>query len=102
MPVRWTRNAANDLTRIVERIQANGRASKRSARKASKIIAKRVVRKMYTAIGELSKFPQRGRIGLVSNTRELSLLPWPYIAVYEILQEQVHVLRIRHTSQDWP
>jgi plasmid stabilization system protein ParE len=35
-------------------------------------------------------------------TRELVFAPWPYIAVYEIIQNEVQVLRIRHASQDWP
>jgi len=39
---------------------------------------------------------------LASDTRELVFAPWPYIAVYEIIEGQVHVLRIRHASQDWP
>ena len=50
----------------------------------------------------LRTFPQRGRIGLAKDTRELVFAPWPYIAVYEIIEDQVQVLRIRHASQDWP
>lgn len=46
--------------------------------------------------------PARGRIGRAPSTRELVFPPWPYIVVYEILDSEVHVLRIRHASQDWP
>jgi toxin ParE1/3/4 len=67
--VRWTTNAANDLTRIVERI-----------REENSEAAQRVARTIYTAIGELRQFPHCGRIGLAENTRELVFSPWPYIA----------------------
>jgi len=91
MHVRWTTNAANDLTRIVERIRVDNPAA-----------AQRVARTIYSAIAELRKFPRKGRTGLAENTRELVFAPWPYIAVYEIVEDQVQVLRIRHAAQDWP
>ena len=90
MRVRWTTNAANDLTHIVERIREDNPAA-----------AQKVAKRIYTAIAELRKSSNRGRIGLADNTRELVFPPWPY-AVYEIIEDQVHVLRIRHASQDWP
>ncbi|MGA2590093.1 MAG: type II toxin-antitoxin system RelE/ParE family toxin [Bryobacteraceae bacterium] len=91
MRVRWTPNAADDLARIVERIRQDNPAA-----------AQRVATRIYTAVAELRKFPLHGRIGLANNTRELVFPPWPYIAVYEIIEDQVQVLRIRHASQDWP
>jgi len=53
-------------------------------------------------IANLRRFPLRGRLGLAPGTREIVYPPWPYIAVYEISGDQVHVLGIRHASQDWP
>jgi plasmid stabilization system protein ParE len=91
MRVRWTTNAADDLACIVERIPESSPAA-----------AQRVAKKIYTSVAELRKSPRRGRIGLADNTRELVFAPWPYIAVYEIIEDQVQVLRIRHASQDWP
>jgi toxin ParE1/3/4 len=89
--VRWTTDAANDLTSIIERIRKDNPAA-----------AQKVAKRIYIAIADLRKFSNRGRIGLAYNTRELVFPPWPYIAVYEIIEDQVHVLRIRHASQDWP
>lgn len=89
--VRWTTNAADDLSHIVERIRAENPEA-----------ARRVARTIYTASAELGQFPHRGRIGLAENTRELTFPPWPYIVVYEVIQDQVQVLRIRHAAQDWP
>jgi toxin ParE1/3/4 len=89
--VRWTTDAADDLARIVERIREDNPAA-----------AQRVANTIYSGVAALRTFPNRGRIGLVRDTRELVFAPWPYIAVYEIVEDQVLVLRIRHTSQDWP
>ncbi len=91
MRVRWTTNAASDLTRIVERIRAE-----------SPEAALHVARTIYNGVAELRRFPRRGRLGLAENTRELVFPPWPYIAVYEIGEDQVVVLRVRHASRNWP
>jgi plasmid stabilization system protein ParE len=64
--VRWTTNAANDLTLIVERIRKDNPAA-----------AQRVAKTIYSAIAELRRFPNRGRIGLAENTRELVFAPSP-------------------------
>lgn len=55
---------------------------------------------IYKGIAGLRSFPNTGRIGLANNTREL--ICGSYIAVYEIIDDQVQVLRIRHAAQDWP
>ncbi|HTX37688.1 MAG TPA: type II toxin-antitoxin system RelE/ParE family toxin [Bryobacteraceae bacterium] len=91
MRVRWTTTAAADLAHIVEYIRKDNPAA-----------ARRVAQIIYQSIGRLQRFPNSGRIGLAENTRELVFSPWPYIAVYEIIDDQVQVLRIRHAAQDWP
>lgn len=91
MRVRWTANAANDLASIVNYI-----------RKDNPEAARRVAKTIFDGVSELRTFPSRGRVGIVDDTRELVFAPWPYIAVYEIVDDQVRVLRIRHASRDWP
>jgi addiction module RelE/StbE family toxin len=91
MRVCWTTDAADDLARIVEYIREDNPSA-----------AQRIARTIYEAVASLRTLPERGRIGRAPNTRELVFAPLPYIAVYEIVANQVQVLRIRHTSQDWP
>ena len=91
MRVRWTATAADDLAHIVEYIRKDNPAA-----------ARRVAQTIFQAIAGLRTFPNRGRIGLAENTRELIFSRWPYIVVYEIIGDQVQVLRIRHAAQDWP
>ncbi len=90
-PVRWTTNAADDLSNIVEYIRKDKPES-----------ARRVAETIFRAVSELRTFPNRGRVGLAPDTRELVFPPWPYIAVYQVLVDQVQILRIRHASQPWP
>src|SRR5437899_6984725 len=85
------KSAADDFTRIVERIREDNPAS-----------AQRIAQTIYNGLSALRTFPNRGRVGLAKGTRELVFAPWPYIAVYEVVADQVQVLRIRHASQDWP
>jgi len=91
MPVRWTTEAADDFTQVVERILADNPAA-----------AHRLAQIIYQGIALLETLPDRGRIGRAEHTRELVFPPWPYIVVYEIVEGQVQVLRVRHASQDWP
>jgi toxin ParE1/3/4 len=91
MSVRWTASAADDLARIVEHILPDNPAA-----------ARRVAQRIIEGVRDLRDFPNRGRIGLVEDTRELIFSPWPYVAVYEVIEDQIIVLRIRHTSRNWP
>ena len=88
--LRWTPEAAVDFEHLVERIRAENPAA-----------AHRTARRIYQAIEILKVFPMRGRLSLVSDTRELVFPGLPYIVVYEIADEQVHILRIRHGAQDY-
>jgi toxin ParE1/3/4 len=46
-------------------------------------------------------FPNRGRSGQVSGTREIVLAPLPFVVVYQV-DDEVQVLRILHAAQQWP
>jgi plasmid stabilization system protein ParE len=89
MRVRWTEAAAEDLARIVQYIAEDKPEA-----------ARRVAQKIFEGVAALGAFPARGRTGFAENTRELLFPPWPYIAVYETIGDQVHVLRIRHAARD--
>jgi toxin ParE1/3/4 len=81
----------NDLRRITDYI---GRDDPRAAA--------RVASRIFDEVMALDTMAHRGRSGEVDGTLELVFHPWPYIAVYRIIGEQVRILRIRHAAQDWP
>ena len=60
------------------------------------------VRKLYDAARSLKQMPHRGRIGLKAGTRELVLAPLPYIIVYGVEPDMVHIFRVLHAAEDWP
>jgi toxin ParE1/3/4 len=90
MRVRWTTEAADDLERICDYV----------ARERPEA-ARRIALDALRAIGDLRTFPNRGRPGRVQGTREL-VLTRPFLAVYEVREEEVQVLRILHGARQWP
>ena len=91
MELRWTEKAAEDLEHITDYLFENapGRAAE-------------VVRQIYDVPSALLRFPFRGRPGRVEGTRELVLASLPYILVYQITGDVIHVARILHGSRRWP
>jgi plasmid stabilization system protein ParE len=57
------------------------------------------IRQLYDAARSLKYFPNRGRNGQNPGTRELIMAPMPYIIVYGIETDTVHIFRVIHTSR---
>jgi len=91
MELRWTEEAAADLEHITDYLFQN--APERAAE---------LVRGIYNAPAALLTFPYRGRAGRKEGTRELVLSSLPYIVVYQITGEVIHIVRILHGAQKWP
>jgi plasmid stabilization system protein ParE len=85
----WTEGAADDLAGIVDYI-----------RRDNPDAGRRVARIIFEEIMSLTTMPYRGRKRLTDNSRELVLAPWPYVAVYEVIEDKVYVKAIRHTSRN--
>lgn len=91
MELRWPQRAADDLENLADYLFHN--APWRVAE---------LVRGLYEAPGALLAFPNRGRPGRKSGTRELVLTPLPYIVVYQISGDVIYIVRIIHGAQKWP
>lgn len=90
MRVRWTEPAARDLTHICDYLEEHN----------SSAVARRVALSIHERVSALVEFPERGREGRKSGTRELILTGLPYLAVYRIRGEAVEILRILHGAQN--
>ncbi len=91
MQVRWTTAAASDLENIADYLFEKTPQN-----------AARLIREICDAVFALRIFPNRGRPGKKSGTRELVLPSLPYIVVYQVASDVLHVARILHGAQDWP
>jgi toxin ParE1/3/4 len=91
MDLRWTEEAVTDLERIADYLfeKTPGHAPE-------------LVRAIYNAPATLLSFPYVGRLGKKQGTRELVLAPLPYLMVYRISGEVIHIARILHGAQKWP
>jgi toxin ParE1/3/4 len=64
--------------------------------------AAELVLEVYNAPATLLAFPHSGRPGRKAETRELVLSPLPYVVIYQITGDVIHVARILHGAQRWP
>src|SRR3954465_6661299 len=83
MRIRWTPEAAGDLEQICSWIEER-----------SPKAALGVAREIRTRIQELRKHPRLGRPGQVEGTRELVLTGLPYLAIYDVQNDAIRVLRV--------
>lgn len=91
MKLEWSAFAFSDREGIFDYIEAD---SPRAAVAVDDAIAE--------AAGRLLDFPESGRIGRISGTRELVVTGLPYILAYNIRDDVVRILRVLHGAQQWP
>ena len=60
-----------------------------------------VDRAISTALSRLILFPSSGRLGRITGTREVVILP-NYILVYMLRDDTIVVLHVLHASQQYP
>jgi len=92
MKVTWTKLAKQDLERIHFYIA-----------KDDKTAALKVISRIYNSVHtQLVIAPLSGREGRVKTTRELVLSDIPYIITYRVVDEEIQIVRVLHTSLQWP
>jgi toxin ParE1/3/4 len=87
----WSVWAQADREAIFDTIEAD---NPRAAAANDKRIADR--------INSLQRLPMSGRPGRVAGTRELVIARTPYIVAYRISGDAVRILRVLHSSRQWP
>jgi toxin ParE1/3/4 len=91
MKVIWSKRAVADLGHICDYILLNN--PKAATRTADRIEA---------ATKRLRRFPNIGRPSDIAGTREIVVPGVAYLVVYRIAPQTVEILRIFHTSRNWP
>jgi toxin ParE1/3/4 len=91
MQVRWLRSALKNLE------QAHNYIAKEDPDAALKLVIK-----IQVAVEQLTEFPQMGRAGRVKGTREVVIIHTPYILIYRIKGNTAEILRVLHSSRQYP
>jgi toxin ParE1/3/4 len=87
----WSVWAQADRDAIFDTIEANNP-------RAAIAIDKRISDRVKT----LQRLPRSGRPGRIEETRELVITRTPYIVVYRMTGDSVRILRVLHSSRQWP
>jgi toxin ParE1/3/4 len=87
----WSAFALSDRDDIFDYIEAD---SPRSAIRVDEAIA--------NAAERLINFPESGRPGRITGTRELVVSGLPYILAYIVRDDVVRILRVIQGAQQWP
>lgn len=90
MKIRWSGPAINHLRGIFEYIAVRNEEA-----------AHRMITRIAASIERAAQMPYSARAGLLPGTRELAVAGTPYIVVYRIREEIIHILAVYHGAQDW-
>ncbi len=91
MQVKWSRKALSNLDDAVDYIAADNPA-----------VATQTAQRIWDCAQRLADQPAMGRPGRVPGTRELAVPGLPYILLYAVRSGAVIILRVLHTSMQWP
>jgi toxin ParE1/3/4 len=91
MRIVWQREARDDLRTIVTYVREDNPDA-----------ARRIYRVIQAQVKHLAGFPYFGREGRVAGTRELVIAGLPYIVAYYLVDQEVRILAVVHTSRKWP
>jgi len=91
MRIEWRELAIEDLLGIVVHIASD-----------NPVAAFEVDDEIHRQVELLSTYPNIGRRGRVKGTKELVISNFPYVIPYWIVGESVEIIRVYHTSQQWP
>jgi len=90
MRIRWTENARHDLVRL-----------ELFLRPVNELAAARVVRMLVSAPDKLLGLPRMGeRVEAIPDREVRRMLAAPYELLYEILPDEIAILRVFHPRED--
>ena len=90
------------MIRWLPKAQENFEAELQRIAEEDEAVAKRIATVVKSRTETLEQFPESGRPGRVSGTRELVIPEFPYILPYRVRGGVVEILRFFHTSQKPP
>ena len=92
MTIVWTRRATRHLQAAYEYW----------AHEKSAAAANTMLERIFAAVELLKNNPDLGRPGRVYGTRELVLIPTPFLLAYRVRRGKVDILALLHGARKWP
>jgi toxin ParE1/3/4 len=88
----WTRKASRNLRAAFDYW----------ARESSPASADLMLVRIFSAVELLERHPEAGRPGRIPGTRELVIVPTPFLIAYRIHSARIEVLALLHGARKWP
>jgi len=92
MKIVWTRRATLHLKAAYEYW----------AHEKSAAAANTMLERIFAVVELLKTHPAMGRTGRVYGTRELVLVPTPFLLAYRVRRGKVDILALLHGAKKWP
>jgi addiction module RelE/StbE family toxin len=89
--IKWLDIAVDDLEEIAHYISQDNPEA-----------ARRIVKRLWTAVKSLVDQPEIGRPGRVHGTRELVVSNTPFVVPYRVVGSEIEILRVLHGAREWP
>ena len=61
-----------------------------------------LIERIFSAVEQLTQYPQIGREGRVKGTRELVIAGTPYVVAYRVRRSRIDILAVFHGARKWP
>jgi len=91
MKVVWTRKASRHLRAAYDYW----------ARESSSTAADTMLDRIFSAVERVETFPEAGRPGRIPGTRELVIVPTPFLVAYRIHRGKIEILSLLHGARKW-
>lgn len=91
MIIHWLEDAIDDLKALRQYVAQDNPT-------AANDIAKRLIK----SVNLLAEQPGMGKAGRVPYTRELVISNLPYIIPYQVINNEIIILRVMHGAMEWP
>jgi toxin ParE1/3/4 len=92
MKVVWTRKASQHLRA----------AYNYWAGESSSAAADTMLERIFSAVELLLRYPAAGRPGRIPGTRELVIIPTPFLVAYRVRRDKIEILALLHGARKWP
>jgi toxin ParE1/3/4 len=88
----WTRKASRHLRAAYDYW----------SRESSLAAADTMLDRIFSAVELLQQFPGAGRPGRIPGSRELVIVPTPFLVAYRVRRSKIEILALLHGARKWP